>query len=276
MKTKMIRYFALATFAGLMASGRSSAATTVGLELSLLVDVSGSVNTTEWTLQRDGYVNAFKDPTIHALIASLSGGLAVNYVQWSTTASESVGWTHLTNAASSIAFANAIEAAARPSSSNTSGVGTLTDLSGAIDFGTNSINTNLFDGATLVIDVSGDGSDNVGPSGSTQAQRNTALAASRDAALAAGIDRINGLPILGSEANLDTYYQTYLQGGTNSFTLPVNSFDDFSPAIARKIKAEITNTNPVPEGGPGVVGFALAVVGLAGLRYKRAHCAKQS
>ena len=42
----------------LMIAGQASA-TAVGLELMLLVDVSGSVNSTEYGLQKTGYVNAF-------------------------------------------------------------------------------------------------------------------------------------------------------------------------------------------------------------------------
>ena len=34
---------------------------TVGLDLSLLVDVSGSVDSTEFNLQKTGYVNAFSN-----------------------------------------------------------------------------------------------------------------------------------------------------------------------------------------------------------------------
>ena len=37
----------------------SAYATSVDLELALLVDVSGSVNSSEYALQRDGYKNAF-------------------------------------------------------------------------------------------------------------------------------------------------------------------------------------------------------------------------
>lgn len=45
-------------------SATANAATLVDLELSLLVDVSGSVDNTEFALQRDGYVNTFSNPNL--------------------------------------------------------------------------------------------------------------------------------------------------------------------------------------------------------------------
>ena len=143
-------------------------------------------------------------------------------------------------------------------------------LARAIKFGTNSINTNNYDGLRQVIDVSGDGATNRDLNGNTIsfAAGATLTAAERDAALAAGIERINGLPILG-EPDLLAFYQNNVQGGANSFTLAVNSFDDFAPAIERKLTAEITNTSTsVPEGGPGVAMTGLMLLGLARVHRK--------
>jgi Protein of unknown function (DUF1194) len=264
MKTKLLSYLAIGMSAGLLSSQQASAVN-VALELSLLVDVSGSVDATEFALQRDGYAAAFNSPAIHGLITTLvgqgNGGLAVNYVQWDNAPTETIPWTLITNAAEAIAFANLISAIPITSGSGTG-------VARAINFGTNSINTNNFDGLRQVIDVSGDGATNRDLNGNaiSSAQGAILTAAARDAALAAGIERINGLPILG-EAGLLAFYQNNVQGGTNSFTLPVNSFDDFSPAIQQKLAAEITNTS-VPEGGPGVAMSGLVLLGLAGVHRK--------
>ncbi|WP_235006707.1 DUF1194 domain-containing protein, partial [Calothrix rhizosoleniae] len=48
--------------------------TQVATELVLSVDVSGSVNTTEFNLQKQGYVDAFRDTTIQQQISNLTGG----------------------------------------------------------------------------------------------------------------------------------------------------------------------------------------------------------
>ena len=47
-------------------------AESVDLELSIVVDVSGSIDTADFNLQKSGYVNAFKDPTLINKI--MSGG----------------------------------------------------------------------------------------------------------------------------------------------------------------------------------------------------------
>lgn len=221
-------------------------ATPVNLELVLAVDVSGSISTTEFALQKQGYVNAFNSATVQSAI---TGGrsLAATLVYWSSYNQQiqSVAWTLIDSAAAASNFAALINATTRPFSGNTG-------VSEAITFSTSLFN-NGFEGSRLVIDVSGDGSDNSnGPFSGT-------VIAARNAAVAAGIT-INGLPILGSELGLDTYYQNNVVGGTNSFLEVANDFNDFSAAIERKIGREIVNP-PVPE--PGTL--ILLGAGLSGL-----------
>ncbi|MBZ0167769.1 MAG: DUF1194 domain-containing protein, partial [Candidatus Omnitrophica bacterium] len=101
---------------GLLA-GPAHAITAVDLELSLLVDVSSSVNSTEFDLQQQGYANAFNDATIIAAIENGTiGSIAVNMVMWSSAGNqeEVVPWTLITDAASAMAFASAVGAADRP------------------------------------------------------------------------------------------------------------------------------------------------------------------
>ena len=219
----------------------------VALELVLLVDVSGSVDNTEYALQKTGYVNAFNNASLQALIAGQPGGIAVTYIEWSGAAQQSieVGWTHITDAVSSSAFATAIAAATR----NFSG---LTAPGSAINFATPLFASNLFDGTRQVIDVSGDGSENDGVS----------TPAARNAALAAGVDAINGLPILGSEAGLLAWYQNNIQGGAGSFTIAATSFDTFETAVAEKLEKEI---NPTPEPG-SLLLMGAALAGVFGVR----------
>ncbi|KXJ40201.1 MAG: hypothetical protein AXA67_14085 [Methylothermaceae bacteria B42] len=222
----------------------------VGLELALLVDVSGSVNNSEYNLQKTGYVNAFKDPALASILPT--NGIAVTYIEWSGSSQQAqlVDWTHITDATSASNFGDDIAATSRA-------FGGSTAPGSAINFAVPKFNNNGFEGVRLVIDVSGDGRQNSGA--------NTANA--RDAALAAGIDAINGLPILTDDPSLDTWYQNNVVGGTGAFLLTANNFSDFAQAIQQKIKREVGG------GGGGTVPepatMFLFAIGLVGFGIQR-------
>lgn len=252
MKNRTSKLFAVAALCGLVSS--TAHAVNVDLELALLVDVSGSVDATEYNLQKQGYVQAFQDPGVQSAIASLSGGgVAVTFVEWSGAAEQAqlVGWTLVNDATSANAFASAINSVSRSFSGSTgpgSAINYITpkfgpEAGGAVDNG--------FTSVRQVIDVSGDGAQNVGDPTLT----------ARNNALAAGIDKINGLPILG-EPGLLAWYQNNIQGGVGAFTLPAASFADFANAVKTKITAEIRNQNPVPDAGPGLVLASLLIGGI--------------
>lgn len=222
----------------------ASVANAVGVELALLIDVSGSVDSTEYALQKGGYIAAFNNAAIHAAIAATPGGVAVTYIEWSGASQQAqlVGWTLLTDAASSSAFAAAIAATSRAFSG-------LTAPGSAINFAAPLFASNGFDGNRLVIDVSGDGVENDGADTSD----------ARDAALAGGIDTINGIAI--GNSTLLAWYNANIVGGTNAFGIGVDSFDDFEAAIAEKLKREIIGT-PTPA-AVALFGLGLVAMGFA-------------
>ncbi|MGK7949837.1 MAG: DUF1194 domain-containing protein [Xenococcaceae cyanobacterium] len=133
-------------------SARASSKIPVDVELVLSVDVSGSISTREFNLQRQGYINAFKDPEVIQAIESLPNGIAVTLQYWSSNISNSMSWHHITDASSATAFANAIPL--RPGYGGT-------NVTAAITSATNLLLNNNYEGKSLVIDVSGDGLDNM-------------------------------------------------------------------------------------------------------------------
>jgi len=202
----------------------------VDLLLVLAVDASGSVNQTRFELQRHGYAEAFRNPRVlQAIQAGARRAIAVAMVQWTgpTLHIPVIEWTRIADKTSAEALADAIDAAPRRL------FGGGTSLSGAIDYSMTMLAASPFPATRRVIDVSGDGSNNVG--------RLPSLA--RDEAVKAGVV-INGLPITWIEPGLDLYYRQNVIGGPGAFVVAIDSYDNFADAILNKLVTEIAGTAP--------------------------------
>src|SRR4051794_18243578 len=91
-----------------MVAGAPARAEEVDLELVLAVDVSTSIDDSEFALQRSGYARAFMNPDVIAAIRSgPHGRIAVAYVEWAAAESQRlvVPWTVLSDAESGTLFA---------------------------------------------------------------------------------------------------------------------------------------------------------------------------
>lgn len=238
-------------------------ATLVGTKLVLSVDVSGSINASEFNLQRQGYANAFRNTDLIQNIGATPGGIAVAFSYWATRPTTTLDWVHLTDAASVLAFADAIEATPRP---GTASVGEWTNIAGAMDHALTLFNTDLFTSDRRILDISGDGIQNRNREGTAGCGSVCldVLSAARQDVLDQGIV-INGLPILGDPQfpDLDDYFANNVIGGTGSFMQVASSFDDFETAALAKIQREITEP-PIGVPEPMTTG-ALMVFGLVGL-----------
>jgi hypothetical protein len=203
--------------------------TAVDLNLVLAVDASGSVDNSRFALQNQGYAAAFRNPRVLAAIrAGGQGAIAVSMVQWTgpTLHVVVVPWTLVNDQRSAVALATMIDGASRQI------FGGGTSLSGAIDYGVIRLTASPYRGTHRVIDISGDGSNN----------RGRPAEQARDQAVKMGI-RINGLPILTLEPDLDQYYRQSVIGGPGAFVISVRNYDQFADAILRKLIAEISQDN---------------------------------
>ncbi|MEL6452476.1 MAG: DUF1194 domain-containing protein [Pseudomonadota bacterium] len=205
----------------------------VDVELFLAVDVSRSMQPYELEIQRRGYAAALQsDEVFAALNGGMIGRIAITYVEWAGLRAQRVivPWTLMQSREDARAIAAQITAHYAEGLQRTS-------ISGALDYAARSIEDNAYDGLRRVIDVSGDGPNNMG--------RDVTVA--RDRVLARGIT-INGLPLMTQDEgfmarwnipDLDVYYTRCVIGGTGAFVLPVTDWTEFEDAVRRKLVLEI-------------------------------------
>ena len=216
----------------------------VDMVLVLAIDISGSVDPDEARLQRQGYVEAFRDPVIvKAILGGNHGRIAVAYFEWADAYIQKllIDWTLLDSEAAIRDFTSHLARA--PLS-----IARRTSISGAIRYAIPLFGRAPYDTERKVLDISGDGSNNDG--GLVTDLRHDALK-----------ERIviNGLPIMNdrpnpygfpSETDLDKYYLHCVVGGPRSFVEVAVNFEDFPRAVRKKLLQEVADIGPRLEYGP--------------------------
>jgi len=216
---------ALLGFFGLALVAPPGHATAVDLALVLAVDVSESVDAEEYELQHEGIARAFESaPLIAAISGGKRGAIDVLVLEWSDRDKQvvTVDWTRVVDQATAKQFAATVRASRRSSNG-------LTAIGDALAAAYANF-ARLEDVADRrVIDVSGDGMANIGPSPQVI----------RDGLVAEGVT-VNGLAILKTEPWLDSYYDQYVVGGPGAFLMQVEDFPSFIAAMQQKLLNEVT------------------------------------
>jgi hypothetical protein len=165
----------------------------------------------------------------------MHGKIAVTYFEWAGLYDQKIilPWRMIDGPASAEAVTNEIARTPYRRAPRTS-------IFGALQFAKPLFDASGFNGLRRVIDVSGDGVNNMGPP----------VTLMRDQVVDAGII-INGLPIMmkrpygyTSDSNLDLYYQDCVIGGPGSFMIAIHEREQFKEATRTKLVLEIAGRTP--------------------------------
>lgn len=211
----------------------------VDVALVLAVDVSQSVDEDELKIQRRGYVDALTSKEVlEAIRTGLHGRIAVTYMEWGSDDQQSVlaPWYVVDGEQSAKEFVAQIAEAPIRNLYRTS-------ISMALRTAAELLETSGTEPVRKVIDISGDGPNNQGPS----------VEPVRDELVARGIV-INGLPLIMHDADaawsaqpkVDEYYQDCVIGGAGSFMIPVAGLENFNNALKMKLILEIAGVSDAP------------------------------
>jgi hypothetical protein len=200
----------------------------VDTALVVSVDVSSSVDERRYQIQLEGIAAALEDRAVIAAI--LSGprkSILFSVVTWADRPKLSLPWIKITSKEDALLAALKVRTMRRDG-------GDFTCLSKMLRFITDKIVPQIPERAgKVVVDVSGDGSDNCNAEEPAKSVR--------DEMNGRGTT-INGLPILeGREAaTLEGWYRDNVMGGPGAFILPAQGFEDFGRAIRQKFVVEIS------------------------------------
>lgn len=190
--------------------------------LVLAIDVSGSIDAGEYRVQAEGTAAALQDPAVAE--ALLGGQVALTVLHWSSLGQQSVilPWSRMLSPRHLNTAADQIRTAPRAFAGSDTAVGEALDRALALF-------AEVPDCKRRIIDISGDGPENMG---------NTARAA-RSRATAAGV-AINAIAIedLGQSTAITRFYRDWVitKGG---FVITSRGVNAYPQAIRQKLLREL-------------------------------------
>lgn len=191
--------------------------------LVLAVDISGSIDASEYAIQMQGLEIALVDPDVTE--ALVQGQVALTVVHWSGVGQQAVvlPWQRMLSHAHVAAFARRAGAVPRAFNASDTAVGEAISFAAA-QFAA------VTDCRRRIIDISGDGPENAG----------FTVSRARAAALAQGIE-INAIAIeeFGSANAVTNFYRRWVIGPTG-FVVTARSVADYPATLRIKLLRELT------------------------------------
>lgn len=241
------RFGVIGGLALLMHMATAAHGETVDILLCLAADVSESVTSSEYDLQKQGHAAAIEDPDVVDIIRSgLHGKIAVMYIEWADQQQQHAGvdWQVVDDLPSAQEFAGRIRHSPSPPwidrrVRNTS-------ISEVVQFCLRRFATAPVMSRRMVIDISSDGTNNVGAH----------INAVRDLAVDQGVV-INALAIEDSLSpfpdgthtrpigGLVDYFKSNVVGGPGSFVQVAKGYGSFGEMIRRKFILELASLDPI-------------------------------
>ncbi|NOD47943.1 MULTISPECIES: DUF1194 domain-containing protein [unclassified Ruegeria] len=198
------------------------AALACDLALALAVDVSGSVDSSEYRIQMDGLATGLRDPIVSE--ALVQGQAQLMLVQWTGSSRQqiTIPWTRIDSFAALDRFADQVSADPRIWRNFSTAIGE------ALQTTLDSFEP-VSHCARHLIDLSGDGVSNEG------VEPTQVHAALRDRGVV-----VNALAIEESEPDLTAYFFENVIVGEGAFVVSAAGFADYPERIRRKLLREVT------------------------------------
>lgn len=228
------RQLALALFAaGTVLCPGSATAQSCRQALALGLDVSGSVDATEYRLQLDGLAAALTSGPVRAALLSDTGApVRIAVYEWSgpTEQTQVLNWTVIDSDAALTAAAARLRAHQRGPRDLTTGLGAAVQFGGVLL-------AQQPDCWKRTLDISGDGPSNAGPR--PQDIRTLPPGVTVNA-LAIGLaGQATGDIRAADIKELSSYFRAYVIRGPDAFVETALGFSDYAAAMERKLLREL-------------------------------------
>ena len=211
--------------------------------LAFGLDVSGSVDASEYRLQMQGLANALNHPEVRtALLGPAALPVEIAVFEWSGPEYQRVllNWTAITDAATLNSITAQIASTPRQPAPPVTGLGQ------AMLFGQNLLRQRA-DCWKRTLDISGDGRSNSGPD---PRDVKATLSDMTLNALVIGADAPHGGDLRQVEiAELSAYFRALVIFGPDAFVETAIGFEDYEEAMIRKLKRELESLIVSDTGG---------------------------